>query len=111
MNLAPSIRVKQFASAFALLLFLLAGTSAQVPTGALRGQVTDPSGAAVAGAAVVVLPPGGPSRTGNTKRDGGFEVKPLAPGEYNVQVGWQRLAQFQGKENAVSAGSPVGFNI
>src|SRR5882724_2341684 len=106
MNLAPSIRVKQFASAFALLLFLLAGTSAQVPTGALRGQVTDPSGAAVAGAAVVVLPTEGPSSTANTNRDGVFEVKPLAPGKYTVQVFAQGFAQFEVKEIAVSAGSP-----
>jgi len=110
MNLALRIRVNQFVSALALLLLLVAGASAQILTGILRGQVTDPSGAAVAGATVVILPPEGASSTATTNRDGVFEVKPLAPGKYTVQVLAQGFAQFEVKDIAV-AGSPVVLNI
>jgi len=111
MNLALRIRIKQFVSAFALLLLSFARVSAQVPTGVLRGQVTDPSGAAVAAATVVVLPAENPSSLATTNRDGVFEVKPLAPGKYTVQVFAPGFAQFEVKDIAVSAGSPVVLNI
>src|SRR5882724_11062959 len=107
MNLAFRLTSKLVVSLLAWLMIFLADASSQVPTGSLRGQVTDPSGAAVPGATVVVLPSEGPSSTTTTNRDGVFELKPLAPGKYIVQVFAQGFAQFEVKDIAVTAGSPI----
>ena len=68
---------------------LLAGleVSAQVATGGLRGTVTDPSKAAVPGAAVVVRNRDtGAERTTNTNSEGEFQVPTLIPGPYEVRI-------------------------
>jgi hypothetical protein len=107
MNLAFRLTSKVVVSLLAWLMIFLADASSQVPTGSLRGQVTDPSGAAVPGATVVILPVEGPSSTTTTNRDGVFELKPLAPGKYIVQVFAPGFAQFEVKDVAVAADSPV----
>ncbi len=107
MNLAFRLTSKLVVSLLAWLMIFLANASPQVPTGSLRGQVTDPSGAAVAGVTIVVLPAEGPSSTTTTNRDGVFELKPLAPGNYIVQVFARGFAQFEVKDVAVTAGSPI----
>src|SRR5882724_1737294 len=107
MNLAFRLTSKLVVSLLALLTIFLADASSQVPTGSLRGQVTDPSGSAVPGATVVALPVEGPSSTTTTNRDGVFELKPLAPGKYVVQVFAPGFAQFEVKDVAVAAGSPI----
>jgi hypothetical protein len=97
-----------------LLAFLLTTLSAvysQVPVGSIRGQVTDPSGAAVVGATVVVLPAEGASSTAATNRDGIFEVKPLAPGKYTVQVFAQGFAEFSVNDVVISTGTPFVLNV
>ena len=98
-------------SLLAFLLVFLGTVCAQVPVGSLRGQVTDPSGAAVAGATVAVLPAEGASSTATTNRDGIFEVKPLAPGKYTVQVFAPGFAQFSVQDVAIAAGSPMVLNV
>ena len=50
MTLVYKYDVKGWGAVLALLLVLVARAAAQTPTGSVRGQVTDPSGAAVAGA-------------------------------------------------------------
>ena len=67
---------------------------AQTNTGTLRGQVTDPSGSAVAMAAVIVTTPAGDAITASTGRDGVYEVKNLAPGKYGVKVIAQGFTEF-----------------
>jgi hypothetical protein len=98
-------------SLLAALLIFVVGAVAQIASGNLRGQVTDPSGAAVAGATVVVLPAEGASSTATTARDGSFEVKALAPGKYTVQVFAQGFAQFEAKDVVVGAASPAALNV
>src|SRR6266566_7627189 len=107
MNLPFRLTSKLVVSLFASLLIFLADALSQVPTGSLRGQATDPSGAAVPGATVIVLPAEGPSSTTTTNRDGVFELKPFAPGKYIVQVFAQGFARFEVKDVAVTAGSPI----
>ena len=107
MNLAFRLSSKLVVSLLAWLMIFLGVVSSQVPTGSLRGQVTDPSGAAVPGATVAVLPAEGQSSTTSTNRDGVFEVKPLAPGKYTVQVFAEGFAQFEVKDVAVAAGAPI----
>jgi hypothetical protein len=111
MNLRFRRSLMKFVYLLASLLIFLGGVYAQMPAGSVRGQVTDPSGAAVVGATVVVLPPDGPSTTAITNRDGMFEVKPLAPGKYTVQVFAPGFAQFSVKEVSVVAGSPLVLNV
>jgi len=98
-------------SVLAVLLTFRVGEAAQIPTGSIRGQVTDPSGAAVVGATVVVLPAEGASSTTSTNRDGNFDVKPLAPGKYTVRVFASGFAQFEMKDVAVVGGSPVVLSV
>jgi hypothetical protein len=73
--------------------------------------VTDPSGAAVAGATVAVLTAEGAASTATTNRDGIFEVKLLAPGNYTVQVFAPGFAQTSVKDVAIVAGPPVVLNV
>jgi len=83
---------------FAVLLALLLaspGLYAQTAGGTLRGQVTDPSGSAIANATVIVTTPTGGAITGATNRDGIYEIKNLAPGKYGVKVISQGFAAFE----------------
>ena len=111
MNLRFGLSPIKCVSLLVSVLLFLGIACAQVPVGGVRGQVTDPSGAAVVGATVVVLPAEGASSTGTTNRDGIFEVKPLAPGKYTVQVFAQGFAQFSVSNVAVVAGSPVLLDV
>src|ERR1700747_3721442 len=111
MNLRFRLSPVKFVFLFASLLIFLGGALAQVPVGSLRGQVTDPSGAAVVGATVVVLPAEGASSTTTTNRDGIFDVKPLAPGKYTVQVFAQGFAQFSVQDVAIASVSPIVLNV
>lgn len=72
---------------FALLLVCISGAWAQTPnTGALTGTVTDPSGAVVANATVVVTNVGtGQTRTATTDASGSYKFGLLTPGNYSVK--------------------------
>ncbi|MCI0662456.1 MAG: carboxypeptidase regulatory-like domain-containing protein, partial [Acidobacteria bacterium] len=75
---------------FSILIFLLAGfmtTFAQVPTGTIRGIVTDPSGAVLSGAIVTAKNKiTGAERAVMSKSDGEFQLSNLLPGEYELKV-------------------------
>jgi hypothetical protein len=83
---------------------------AQTPTGTLRGQVTDPSGAAVGNATVLVSTASGVA-TATTNRDGIFEVTGLAPGKYEVKVVADGFAAFDQPEVVISAGQAQKLNV
>src|SRR5262245_25815682 len=100
------------------LLFLLisfspftVGAAAQAQSGSLRGQVVDPSGAAVVGANVLVLPAQGATITTTTNRDGSYEAKTLPPGKYTVQVFATAFASFEAKDVAITAGNTAILNV
>ena len=63
--------------------------------GTLRGTITDPSGAAVQGAAVVMMSVSGQFTTGKTNQTGGYEIKGLAPGSYTLTVNANGFAVFE----------------
>src|SRR5215469_13522271 len=83
---------------FAALTLLLFSVSihAQSTTGRILGTLTDQSGAAVAGATVVVTDTQrGTSRTAETDTSGGYVVPDLPAGTYRVQV---QAKGFKGEE-------------
>lgn len=79
---------------------LLKGES---PTGSLRGEVTDPSGALVPGAKILVS---GNSWSATVSADetGQYVVSGLAPGTYEVAVSSDGFAPFDKTGLVVSAG-------
>jgi Carboxypeptidase regulatory-like domain len=97
----------------ALLLAAAAGNAGQAPaaTGTLRGQVTDPSGAAVVSATVLVTTPSGAATTATTNRDGVFEVTGLAPGKYGVKVIAPGFTTYENPGIDIAAGPAQKLNI
>src|SRR5919108_3747763 len=70
-----------------LVLILSLSASAQLPTATVNGTVTDPQGAAVVGAKVVVTSKAtGLSRETASGADGRYAVPNLLPGDYTVRV-------------------------
>jgi len=111
MNLFRRATAKIFVLLIAPAFWFLICAPAQTTTGSLRGQVVDPSGAAVAGATVRVLPAQGAAITTTTNRDGSYEAKSLLPGKYTVQVFATGFAQFEVQDVAVNTGSAVILNV
>ncbi|MEQ1354703.1 MAG: carboxypeptidase regulatory-like domain-containing protein [Candidatus Acidiferrum sp.] len=78
---------------------------AQTPTtGVLRGQVADPSGATVSGAAVLLTSPEGKSLDFSTSADGSYEAAGLTPGAYTVKVIAEGFGPFTAANVAIKAG-------
>ena len=96
---------------FACLILSLAAT-AQLPTSTLNGTVTDPQGAAVAGAKVTITTSAtGISREATTGSDGGFAVTDLTPGEYTVRVNAPGFATSEIKELRLEVGRASTLNV
>jgi Carboxypeptidase regulatory-like domain/TonB dependent receptor len=72
--------------------------------GMIRGTVTDPSGAAVAQAAVVMMSSSGQFITGKTNATGAYEIKGLAPGSYTLTVNADGFAVFEQDNVQIAAG-------
>jgi Carboxypeptidase regulatory-like domain len=85
-----SASCKNYRTSLVLLLFLLASSVtvlAQVPTGAIRGVVADPSGAVIAGATVIAKNKStGAERSVTTQADGQYQIGNLLPGEYELSI-------------------------
>lgn len=79
-------------------------------TGTLRGQVTDPSGAAVTKATVLVSNATGVVN-GATNNEGIYEVTGLAPGKYEVKVVADGFATFDKPDVTIAAGQTVRINV
>jgi hypothetical protein len=77
---------------------------AQTATGTLRGQVTDPSGAAVPQATVAMTPSTGETITTKTTATGTYEIKGLAPGVYVFTVNASGFTVFENDSVEISAG-------
>jgi hypothetical protein len=95
-----------------LLLAAGAGSAAQAQTatGTLRGQVTDPSGAAIANATVLVTT-ATVANTSTTNKEGIFEVTGLAPGKYGVKVISDGFTSFELAGIDIAAGQTQKLNI
>src|SRR5579875_3682255 len=103
-------RRSRFFSIFAFaILVLLTGAMpgfAQSGSSSIHGQVTDPSGAVIPGAAVTVSTPSGKVAGSTTTSAGGtYAVRGLAPGRYDVDVTMQGFASYHAQDVIVSAGA------
>jgi hypothetical protein len=88
------------------LLLLLAQVSG---LNTFKGQVTDPSGAAIPGAVVRIAQAGGKEQRKNTDASGSFEIRNLAVGKYILRIEKPGFAAYRIDDLPVS-GATV-FNI
>src|SRR5208283_810896 len=98
----------------ALLLFSLLSPGfllAQNPSGAVHGQISDPSGAAVPGARVAAVSSTGQAKPGVVHPDGSYDINGLPPGTYTVQARAKGFAIFEQQNVQVAAGKTGKVNI
>jgi Carboxypeptidase regulatory-like domain len=86
------------------------GSSPQTGTGALRGQVTDPSGAAITDATAVMTPQTGAPVTAQTNAQGFYEFKALPAGKFSLTVVAQGFTLYE-NDNVVIADQPLRLNV
>ena len=91
-----------------LLFGVAAGVLAQDAPPALRGTVTDPSGALVPGCLVQVRGPGG-DRRATADGLGHYTIDSLRPGKYTVRAGAKGFATFERLNVDIAA--PVTLDI
>ncbi|MFZ3199896.1 MAG: carboxypeptidase regulatory-like domain-containing protein [Candidatus Acidiferrales bacterium] len=92
-------------------LALAAPASAQTTPGALHGVVTDPSGAVVPRANVVVTAPGGKPLTATTNRQGAFAFEGLAAGKYTVVVTIKSFATYENDDVEITSGQTQNLAV
>ncbi len=85
--------------------------SAQTPTGAIDGSVTDPSGAIMPNATVAVVETAtGRTINTTTNSSGYYEVRNLLPGDYTVTVSASGFITRQIKNVTVNSGGVTNAN-
>ena len=97
-----------------LLVFLIcfSGYAQSVTSGVVSGTVTDPSGAAVAHAAVTLTNINtNAAQQSTTNADGGYTFSFVQPGTYKVAVTAQGFAPIEHTGITVSAGQPSAANV
>src|SRR5258708_19812667 len=91
-------------------LFLPGVALAQTGSGILRGQVTDPSGAAITNANVVMTSAAGSPLTTQTNAQGLYEFKGLPAGKYTLNVIAQGFTIYE--NDSVELGDqPLRLNV
>ncbi len=98
----------------ALLLFWLVSPGqllAQNSTGAVHGQISDPSGAAVPGARVTAVSPSGQTKAGTVHPDGSYDISGLTPGSYTVHARARGFQAFDQEAVQVTAGKTLKVDI
>ena len=83
------------------------------PSGSLRGQITDPSGAAIANADVVLTPAATPSKPirGRADGQGQYEFNGLPAGQYRMNVIAQSFTNYENDNVVISPGPPLRLNV
>jgi len=92
-----------------LVLALSAALMAQTP-GSLKGQVLDPSGAAVPGATVTLTGPNGVVKVAQSDNNGLYSVVGLPPGKYTVRVIAAGFDLFEGSIADLPGGRASTFD-
>ncbi len=93
-----------------LIVFTPALVQAQGLTGQISGNITDPSGAALATADVSVSnPQTGQSRAAKTDNQGHFVIPELLPGIFNLEITASGFKKYEQREISVSATERVAL--
>ena len=96
-----------------VLMFAITATGAygQISSGTIQGAVIDPSGQAIADAAVELVNDGtGVSeRSGSSDSNGNFIFSTVNPGTYTVRVQKQGFQKLERKGNSLSAGNRLAL--
>ncbi len=87
-----------------------AALMAQAP-GSLKGQVLDPSGAAVPGATVTVTGPNGTVKVAQSDNNGAYSIVGLPPGKYVVRVIAAGFDLYEGSVADLPSGRASTFDI
>jgi len=102
---------QRFLAAVVFFFFLsLTFSAGQSASGALRGTVTDPSGAAITGASVVLTPAAGSPLVVQTNAQGTYEFRELAAGKYTLTVVAQGFTTYE-NDNIVIADQSLRLNV
>jgi hypothetical protein len=92
-------------------LILLAATAVAQDTGALRGTVTDPTGARIASSHVeLVSPDTGLVRAATADAQGGFAFDLVRPGAYELRVTAAGMAELR-REVRLEVGAQLNFSL
>jgi hypothetical protein len=100
-----------YAATLLLASTLAMPVSAQSATGEIRGVVTDPSGAVIASANVVLASSDGATTTATSGRDGGFHFPAVKPGTYTLVVEAKGFATTTLDTIEVTAGKLVQQSV
>jgi hypothetical protein len=92
-----------------LLLLAVSAVLAQTP-GSLKGQVLDPSGAAVPGATVTLTGPNGVVKVAQSDNNGNYSVVGLPPGKYTIRVIAAGFDLFEGSIADLPGGRASTFD-
>jgi hypothetical protein len=84
---------------------------AQSPSGSVRGQISDPSGAGVPIAKVAAVSSTGQVKAGVVHPDGTYEINGLAPGVYTVRARAKGFSIFEQQNVQVTSGNTSKVNI
>jgi hypothetical protein len=93
-----------------LFLLSLSALWAQTASGSLHGQATDPSGAAITGATVVMTPATGAPIAVQSNAQGLYEFKSLPAGKYSLTVVAQGFSLYE-NDSVVIADQPLRLNV
>jgi hypothetical protein len=93
-----------------IFLFFVNASPAQNSAGVLRGEVTDPSGAAVSGASVIMTPATGSPIVIQSDARGTYEFKSLPAGKYILTVAAPGFTLYE-NDNVVIADQPLRLNV
>lgn len=105
------MKVEYYLGAFILVLLLICGSGfAQSPAGSLHGQVTDPSGAAIAGASVIMTPATGSPIVVQSNGQGMYDFKTLPAGKYTFTVSAPGFTLYE-NDTVVIADQPLRLNV
>jgi hypothetical protein len=88
-------------------------TATPAASGSLRGQITDPSGAAIANANVVLTPVGASPTPikGQANGQGQYEFNGLAPGQYTLNAIAEGFALYENNNVVIAANQPTRLNV